>query len=102
MKAYCISDNNDTMLGMRLAGIEGIVLHDGEAVEKKLTELLENEEIAVILMTTKIVNMLPEVIANYKLTMMRPLIVEIPDRHGSDDIGKNIDAYISEAIGIKL
>ena len=32
----------------------------------------------------------------------KPLLVEIPDRHGSAKIGETIDAYISEAIGIKL
>ena len=34
MRFYLISDNMDTLTGMRLAGIEGEVVHDPESVEK--------------------------------------------------------------------
>ncbi len=36
MKAYCISDNTDTLMGMRLAGFEGIVLHERQEILDKL------------------------------------------------------------------
>ena len=36
MRFYLISDNIDTMVGMRLAGIEGIVVHEEEEVQKAL------------------------------------------------------------------
>lgn len=102
MKVFCISDNVDTQMGLRLAGIEGIVVHDPEAVLAKLEELIQDKEMGIVLMTTKIVNMCPEVISNYKLELKSPLLVEIPDRHGSANIGETIDSYISEAIGIKI
>ncbi len=102
MKAFCISDNTDTQTGMRLAGIEGGVYHEREAILKKLDELIHDPEIAVILMTTKCVELTGDVVSDYKLNLPRPLIVEIPDRHGSGNIGATIDSYISEAIGIKL
>lgn len=102
MKAYCISDNTDTKTGMRLTGIEGGVFHDREAIVKKLDELIHDPEIAIILMTTKCVEMAGDVVSDYKLNLPKPLIVEIADRHGSGNIGETIDAYISEAIGIKL
>ena len=35
MRAYCISDNVDTQTGLRLAGIEGVVLHEKEEILKK-------------------------------------------------------------------
>ena len=38
----------------------------------------------------------------YKLTQKRPLIVEIPDRHGEGDVSQTIEKYVSEAIGVKL
>ena len=53
-------------------------------------------------MTTKCVEMAGDVVSDYKLNLPKPLIVEIADRHGSGNIGETIDAYISEAIGIKL
>jgi V/A-type H+/Na+-transporting ATPase subunit F len=53
-------------------------------------------------MTTLAINAAPVQIAELKLKLSKPLIVEIPDRHGSAKIGETIDAYISEAIGIKI
>lgn len=102
MKVFCISDNIDTQMGMRLAGIETVVLHQREEVIAKLAELIKDKEIAIILLTTIIVNLCPDVISNYKLELKSPLLVEIPDRHGSANIGETIDSYISESIGVKL
>ena len=53
-------------------------------------------------MTTKLIQLCPETISHYKMTYSKPLIVEIPDRHGSSQIGEVIDQYVSEAIGMKL
>ena len=102
MKVYCISDNVDTQMGLRLAGIEGVVLHDRDLVLECLEKLIKDDNIAIVLMTTKIVNLCPDVVSKYKLELSKPLRVEIPDRHGSAEIGETIDKYISEAIGIKL
>jgi len=102
MKFYLISDNIDTQLGMRLAGIESKVVHERQAFLELLEEKMHDEEIAVILLTTKLVEMAPDVISELKLRQKKPLIVEIPDRHGSAKIGETIDRYVSEAVGVKL
>ena len=33
MKMYLISDNKDTYTGMRLAGVEGVVVHEREELK---------------------------------------------------------------------
>ncbi len=102
MKAFCISDNTDTLVGLRLAGIESVVVHEREEVIEKLKELINDKEIAIILVTTKIANLCPEIISKYKLELKDTLICEIPDRHLNSKIGETIDSYISEAIGLKI
>ena len=102
MKAYVISDNTDTVTGMRLAGIEGEVIKGRDNIQKRLDELIQDEDIAIILMTTKTIEEVSDIVAEYKMNLQRPLIVEIPDRHGSGNIGEAINSYISEAIGVKL
>lgn len=102
MKFFLLSDNIDTQMGMRLAGIEGIVIHERREVLEALEQAMQDEEIAVVLMTTKLIQLCPEVISEIKLRQSKPLIVEIPDRHGSAKIGETIDRYVSEAIGVKL
>ena len=37
-----------------------------------------------------------------KLTLRKPLIVEIPDRHGNAHIAETLASYVSEAVGIKM
>ena len=102
MKFFLISDNIDTQTGMRLAGIEGVVVHERQEVLEVLEKVLHREDVAVILMTTRLVETCPEVISELKLKLKKPLIEEIPDRHGSAKIGETIDRYVSEAIGVKL
>lgn len=102
MKFFLISDSIDTQMGMRLAGIEGVVVHERQEVLEVLEKVLHREDVAVILMTTRLVETCPEVISELKLKLKKPLIEEIPDRHGSAKIGETIDRYVSEAIGVKL
>ena len=54
MRFYLISDNVDTQLGMRLAGIEGVVVHEEPEVRKALKQAMDTEDIAVVLMLSLI------------------------------------------------
>ena len=71
-------------------------------VLQELERVMHMEDVAIVLMTTKLIETCPEVISELKLKQKKPLIVEIPDRHGSAKIGETIDRYVSEAIGVKL
>lgn len=102
MKFFLISDNTDTLMGLRLVGIEGTILHDRHEFLVKLEEKMKDPSIAVILVTTKLIELCPDIISEVKLKQPKPLIVEIPDRHGESKIGETIDRYVSEAIGVKL
>ncbi len=56
MRFFLISDNNDTRLGMRLTGIEGVVVHEPDEVNRALSDAMHvQEDIAVILMTEQLV-----------------------------------------------
>lgn len=102
MKFYLISDNVDTKMGMRFAGIPGVVVHEEDEVRRELTKAMADEEIAVILMTEKLVSLCPDIIYDLKLNRKQPLIVEIPDRHGNGRTKDSITRYVQEAIGVKL
>ena len=102
MKMFLISDNVDTRTGMRLAGIEGIVLHEKEEVELAIKDILRKKEIGVLLITEKLGALIPEVISDIKQNYTTPLIVEIPDRHGTSRPSDSITRYIREAIGLKI
>lgn len=102
MKFYCVSDNIDTQMGMRLAGIEGVVVHEAEETQAALRAAFADETIGIVLVTQKLSHLCYDLIYDYKLHQKYPLIVEIPDRHGDSSIGENITRYLNEAIGVKL
>ena len=102
MRFYLISDNVDTQMGMRLAGIDGVVVHEPGEVKNALMEVRDDKEVAVVLMTEKLVELCSELVYDLKLNRRSPLIVEIPDRHATSNITENISKYIESAIGLKL
>ncbi|MCM1164997.1 MAG: V-type ATP synthase subunit F [Lachnospiraceae bacterium] len=102
MKFYLISDNADTKMGMRIAGIEGVVANSAEEALSALESAAADENIAVVLMTEKLVELCHDKVYDIKLNRRRPLIVEIPDRHGNSGVIDAISRYVEDAIGIKL
>lgn len=102
MKTFLISDNIDTATGMRLAGVEGVVVHEKNELSEAFDNLLKDKDVGIIFVTEVLSTKFPEIVANIKLNYKRPLILEIPDRHGSKKRVDFITSYISEAIGIKI
>lgn len=102
MKMYLISDNVDTYTGMRLAGVDGVVVHEREELHKALTNAMNNKELGIVLLTEKLGKEFPDIIDEMKLKRKMPLLVEIPDRHGTGRKKNFITSYVNEAIGLKL
>lgn len=102
MKMYLISDNIDTRIGMRLAGIDGCVVHEHDETVEALKRAISDPEIGVVLMTEKAASVAKEYVSELKLTLHTPLITEIPDRHGSRDIAGSIQSLVQESIGLKI
>ncbi len=84
MRMYLISDNNDTLAGMRLSGIDGVVLHERGEVESELERLYSDSSVGMILITKKLYELAEDSISEKKRRYNRPLLLEIPDRHGEN------------------
>ncbi len=102
MRMYLLSDNVDTLTGMRMSGVDGVVLHEEQELRDKLKTLLDDEDIAVIMITSTLVNMISETIYDLKLKRSKPLIIEIPDRHGNGRTKDSITKYVKDAIGVDM
>ena len=102
MKFHLISDNIDTIVGMRLAGITGVLVHEEEEVRDALYKAIDMKDVAVILITERLVKMCKDLVYELKLTCHRPLIVEIPDRHSDGRAKDSITRYVRDAIGVKI
>ena len=62
MKMYLISDNVDTYTGMRLAGVDGIVVHEQDELKQALERVLEDKSIGIVLLTEKFGREFPAII----------------------------------------
>jgi len=102
MRMYLISDNVDTYTGMKLAGVDGVVIHTKPELKEKLDTVLADKTIGIIMITEKLSNEFPEIINDVKLNRRIPLIVVIPDRHGTGRKADFITSYVNDAIGLKL
>jgi len=101
MKMFCISDNVDTRIGLRLVGIDGAVVHTDEELREQLDKVAADREIGILLIMEKLAKQFPDTIKKLKLSTA-PLVVEIPDRHGTGRSKDFLTAYVREAIGVKL
>ncbi len=102
MRFMLISDNHDTAMGMRLAGIDGVIVHQPQEVERALKEAVDQEDVGIVLVTERLVALCPDLVYDIKMNRRRPLIVEIPDRHGNGRSEDSITRYVREAIGVSL
>ena len=98
MKIFLISDNNDTLEGLRLAGIEGVVVHEKNETLNALKKAKENPEIGLILITQKAAKPCREYI-DANRSDKYTLIEEIPDRH-YEDFEDPLARYIQGTLGI--
>ncbi|MCG1012065.1 V-type ATP synthase subunit F [Tepidanaerobacter sp. GT38] len=102
MRIFLISDNHDTLTGMRLAGVDGIVVHEEAELLDELKKARESGDIGILLITETLAERLPEEINRMKLSKKLPLVIEIPDRHGTRRPPDFLTRYIKEAIGVSI
>ena len=99
---FLISDNVDTYTGMRLAGVDGVVVHERKELREQLEKVLQDKSIGIVLLTEKFGREFPDILDVFRLARNIPLRLDLPARHGTGRKKDFITSYITEAIGLKL
>lgn len=102
MRAFLISDNLDSLVGLRLAGIEGIVARGPDEVAGAIRSALEDPELGILVLTEKVAESVPDLVQSLRERGELPLVVEVPDRHGMHRAADFLTAYVRDAIGVNL
>ena len=102
MKVFLISDNTHTLTGMRLSGVDGVVVHERDEILKELEQVKEDRDIGILLITELLVERVQLELNEMKLSSNLPIIIEIPDRHGTRRLPDFLTRYIRESIGLKI
>lgn len=101
MKLLLISDNVDSLIGMRLAGVEGVLAEDAQTAENAFAAARADSEIGILLVTPKAAAFCPDTVQALRQSN-RPLLVTIPDSDGNGAAEDSITQYIRDAIGVKI
>lgn len=99
MKMFLLSDNNDTAVGLRLGGVDGVVIHTKNEIIAELEKVSKDEEIGILLITGRLYELAKSEITDYINEHVRPVVLTIPDRHGVT--GDSSGDVMASAFGIK-
>ncbi|MDO4987981.1 MAG: V-type ATP synthase subunit F [Synergistes sp.] len=102
MKAFLVSDNHDSAVGLRLAGVEGVVVGTPEDAVAAIEQAVKMPDLAILVVTEKVEAMAPDILGHLRERGELPLVVSIPDRFGTKRGSDFLTKYVQEAIGVKM
>ena len=101
MKIAAICDN-DTAVGLRLAGLQELYVPDDDAV-KIWNQLSERDDIGIVFITEKIAEDIGKHLKEYRIRNNIPIVVEIPDKKGrKKDHLDFVSHLIKKAVGVEI
>lgn len=77
MKIYCITDNSDIEVGLKLAGCDGITIRENDNLSEKIDEVVGNKEIGILIVSQNIYRQEKEKIDDIRINKKLPLITII-------------------------
>ena len=101
MEFFAIGDR-ETILGLRLAGVDGCVVSDREGALTALRESVKRMGIGIVLITESIASLIREEVDARVLGAGLPLVLEITDASGPAATRLRIEDVVRKAIGISL
>lgn len=102
MRYWLISDTQQALDGMRLAGVRGELAENAAQAEAAVNRVREDESVAVLMITAGVADWIPETVARHKLSGRRPLLSVIPGPDGAGLGPDYITGLIRQAIGVKI
>ena len=100
MKSYLLCKNKETLISLRLAGIDGRLIKEKENIEEAIDDLIEKKDIGIIVISEDIAYENKDYIMERKLRSKDTLIIQIPEPGGSKDTNYIME-HIQKTIGIK-
>jgi len=101
MKIFVIGDEY-TVLGYRLVGIQGTIVHSSQDASEAINKALSDPEIGIILITQRAASGIRSLVDSAKLEMTTPIVLEIPDRLGPMEGRESTMEVVQRLIGIRV
>lgn len=101
MKSFLLTNSRDALVGMRLAGVKGVLVDSKEVLLEKLKEKMSDNETGIVIISSSVVDLARDEVMAEKLKSSETLIIEIPNETQGFD-NNYITRYIKESIGVKI
>lgn len=101
MKFRLLTNDSDTLVGMRLAGIEGEAVFTVQEALSALEKAVNDKETGIVIINKSLALLIEKQLLEIKKNSST-LIVEIPDKNATDTDTNSITKYVADAIGIKI
>ena len=98
MKLYLLSNDSDTLTGLRLAGIDGCLVESEQTLCEAVDAVLQRKDVAVVLVTRTLSMQYPKQIDALK-RHAKLLVTEIPDMAHPTVDTDSITRYVAAAVG---
>ena len=101
MKMFLFSADEDTLTGLRLAGVEGVLIPSAKALLENAETVRKRKDIGILLVTRTLSLQYPNEILLLKKNQTL-LVTEIPDMTHLTTESDSITRYVRDAIGINV
>lgn len=101
MKFRLLTNDGDTLVGMRLAGIEGEKAVSAEEALSALEKAVNDKDVGIVMINKSLASLIEKELLETKKSSST-LIVEIPDKNATETDTDSITKYVADAIGIKI
>ena len=101
MEFFAIGDR-ETVLGLRLTGVDGCVVNDRISAHEALEAAVKRMGIGVVLITEKIAALIRDEVDERTYGAGFPLVLEIPDGSGPAATRLKLEDAVRKAIGISI
>ena len=101
MKSIVLASQKETIVGLRLAGIEGILINNEQEVITQVKELINDSTIGTIMITQELFKANHRALFEIKLELKEKMIIKIPG-FGEKMEESFIYDHIRDSVGLKL
>ena len=98
---YLLSSDRDTLTGMRLAGVDGLLVTSEEEFDSAAAAAVSDPDIGILLVTKTLSDEYPSKVLELKKNNTL-IVTQIPDMKNPTVPGDSITKYVQNAIGIKV
>lgn len=102
MQIKIISDTNETLIGMRLSGIDGVVAKTEDEIIRQYNKIKSEKDVGLILITEQIDSICKTFFNDIKINSNFPLVAVVPGCNSDGTAVSSLEKCVNDAVGVRI